>query len=534
MSASLLIVGSGPAAAGAALAATERDDVSVTIIDIGGRLDVANEAARGRLAERRPEEWRDEDLATITQQPVRSDLKGLPEKRAFGSDFPFRDFGQRGTISADGVNAAIVSGAYGGFSNAWGAQFMPFTDATFRDWPVGATEMERHYRAILARIPFAAEEDDLATMFPLLGEGRRLPPLSARSAATLARYERGRGRLNRAGVMVGKARLAFDAEECVRCGLCMTGCPYGLIYSAAQTIDALRSRSRIVYHDGLLALEVEEDGRSATVVAREIEGGRLRRFTADRVLIACGAVGTARLVMASRRQFDVPLSVQESRQFRLPFLSRGAVADPRTGHDFTLNQFNMVVTHDTVGRDVSQLHFYTYNPAFVEALPALLRHSRAARVRAALLARLSVALGYLPSWASPSFSLRITPPRAAGEPSGIKLESGVGERPPIHNRMLQEVIRRVSAAAPTLDLWPVLPALRMSAGGKSYHWGGIFPHALGRGSGLSTDALGRLDEWRRIHLVDSSVFPSVPATTFALTVMANAHRIAEGALEEPA
>jgi hypothetical protein len=31
---------------------------------------------------------------------------------------------------------------------------------------------------------------------------------------------------------------------------------------------------------------------------------------------------------------------------------------------------------------------------------------------------------------------------------------------------------------------------------------------------------------RRVHLVDASVLPSVPATTITLGVMANAHRIA--------
>jgi choline dehydrogenase-like flavoprotein len=39
--------------------------------------------------------------------------------------------------------------------------------------------------------------------------------------------------------------------------------------------------------------------------------------------------------------------------------------------------------------------------------------------------------------------------------------------------------------------------------------------------------VGRLKQWQRIHLVDGSVFPSIPASTFTLTVMANAHRIAE-------
>ena len=274
---SLLIVGSGPAAAGAALAAVEHPEVEVTVIDVGGRLECPNQEAVDRMSGVAVADWSAADVATVSRQPVESDLPGLPEKRAFGSDFPFRDFGQRAPLLSRGVNEAIVSGAYGGFSNTWGAQFMPFTDATFDDWPVAAEEMRCHYAQVLRRIPLAAEEDDLAELFPLLAEADPLPTLSPRSGATLARYARHRGRLRAAGVLMGRARLAFQASRCVRCGLCMTGCPHSLIYSAAQTFTALRKDSRISYRGGLLALRVEDGPDSAMVVAKNLESGRLER-----------------------------------------------------------------------------------------------------------------------------------------------------------------------------------------------------------------------------------------------------------------
>jgi len=46
--------------------------------------------------------------------------------------------------------------------------------------------------------------------------------------------------------------------------------------------------------------------------------------------------------------------------------------------------------------------------------------------------------------------------------------------------------------------------------------------------------LGRLGKWENIHLIDASVFPNVPATTFTLTIMANAHRITAESLRIPA
>jgi choline dehydrogenase-like flavoprotein len=44
---------------------------------------------------------------------------------------------------------------------------------------------------------------------------------------------------------------------------------------------------------------------------------------------------------------------------------------------------------------------------------------------------------------------------------------------------------------------------------------------------MESDIYGRPAGLTRIHIVDASVFPSIPATTITLTAMANAHRIAD-------
>jgi ferredoxin len=522
---SVLILGAGAAAAAAALALTRDRGLSVTVLDIGETLPPVNRDAQQRLSIARRDEWSEADLRTVTEQPAANSIGGLPEKRTYGSAYPFQDVGQRAGLTAlDEANEAVVSGAYGGFTNVWGAQLMPFTAATFRDWPVSSADMGPAYAAILNEIPLAGEEDDLADLFPLLAPSKPLPPLSERTRQVLHRYDRYRPRLNRRGVSVGRARLALDSRSCVRCGLCMTGCPYSLIYSAAHTLTRLQQSQQITYHRGLLVSRIEEHDDGVTVLAREIGGTAFHRFTADRAFVACGAIGSTRLVMGSLELFDEPVSVAESTQFVLPFLSARPVPDPRAADDFTLNQFNMVVDLDG-GHDVSQLHFYNYNPAFLDNLPAVLRRDRAEPVRRSVLRRLTVALGYLPSWAAPTFELTARKPADSCSLPDLELTAGpAGFR---SNRFLRQVLGRVTAVAPALDLWPALPVLSMSKPGKSYHWGATFPHTTRPNGPFSSDVLGRVGGWRRVHMVDAAVFPTVPATTFTLTIMANAYRIAD-------
>src|SRR6516165_4167717 len=257
---SALIIGSGAAAAGAALALSHREKLQLAVIDIGLRLEADREQLVAALASSSPGDWDEHTVELISKQPVVSRNSGVPEKRVFGSDYPFRNVGQLGDVtSVNGANTSLISPAYGGFSNVWGSQVMPFTASAFESWPIKAATMDYHYEAILGQIPFAGEEDDLATNFPLMRPPAQLPAMSSRSLRVLNAYEAHRSRLNKLGITVGKARLAFDASRCVRCAMCMIGCPYGLIYSAAQTFDMLRQAGRVALHSGFLALRVVEE-----------------------------------------------------------------------------------------------------------------------------------------------------------------------------------------------------------------------------------------------------------------------------------
>jgi len=525
-----LIIGSGAAAAGVALALSHRENLEITVIDIGVQLENDREQLIEALASSSPEEWDKQIIELTSKQPVASRDSGIPEKRIFGSDYPFRNMGQLdGLTTVNDATASLISSAYGGFSNVWGSQIMPFTSAAFESWPVNAATMHRHYKAILQRIPFAGEEDDLAIRFPLMRPPAPLPSMSPRSLSVLNSYARNRSKLNHRGITIGKARLALNAAKCIRCGMCMTGCPYELIYSTAQTFNVLRHAGRVTFNGGFLALKIIEEANRVTVITREITTGQLRLFEADRVFVACGAIGTTRLVTNSLGLFDVDLPMLESQQFVLPLLSLHATEDPRYKRDFTLNQFNMIVAPGGGSVDLSTLHFYTFNPAFINGLPSVLRTRSAEWLQVKLLRRLTVAFGYLPSWNSPRLRIHIGSQRE--QPCLPDFHISSESPPPGQSQMLRAILLRLVQSARILDLYPVIPMLQLSAAGKSYHWGGSFPHMTGRPTILSSDSLGRVGSWKRIHLVDAAVFPAVPAMTYGLTVMANAHRIASESLE---
>ena len=525
----VLIVGSGPAAAAVALALDGRPETAITVLDLGGELDDDRVAARAAMAGASPDRWSPEHLDLLSSPPPPGPPGHIPVKQVYGSNFSFDNFGQLDDVGADPkANNLVVSGAYGGFTNTWGAQIMPFSTGTFRTWPITRREMEPHYREVLARIPYSGEADDLEEVFPLLGTPHHLPKVSARTSAVLQRYERHRIALRANGVTAGHARLAMDGPSCRLCGLCMTGCPYQLIYSASQTFDRLRAQRRVDYRSGLRVHRVEEDAAGrVTVHAIETATGRLRTFSADRVFLGAGAIGTTRIVAGSLGLANRSVTLAEAAQFMMPFLSRRGVPELTQDGEFTLNQFNLLVTFDSDAKDAGFVHCYPYNDIMWASLPSLVTSGPLRALTRTGLRHLTVGLGYLPSWASPSVELRIGHATAEGDLPPVHVTSSANEAT---KPMLKSVIRQLRRSGRALDLHPVPGQTKLSAPGKSYHYGGSFPMREKSSGDFSSDLLGRVGPWRNVHLVDASVFPTVAATTFTLTIMANAHRITTEAL----
>ena len=67
---SALIIGSGAAAAGAALALSHRENLKLTVIDIGLRLEADREQLVAALASSSPGDWDEHTVELISKQPV--------------------------------------------------------------------------------------------------------------------------------------------------------------------------------------------------------------------------------------------------------------------------------------------------------------------------------------------------------------------------------------------------------------------------------------------------------------------------------
>ena len=526
----ICVIGSGPAGVACASALLQRG-AQVTMLDAGLELEPERRRRLAGLQSVAFTSW-DEASLGLLREGVDVSLGGIPLKLAYGSQFPYRDPIDQ-AMAADGVSAK-PSFARGGLSNVWGASVLPYRTEDMSEWPITAEDLAPHYEAVLKLMPFSARHDGLEAQFPLHHDHPEMLASSNQAAELLRDLEVKKADLFSRGFSFGAARLALQAEHsngkpgCVYCGKCLYGCPYELIYNSSDSLGELRSHRSFTYRPGLVVEQLRETGSQVVISGREVGDRDGFQIRADRVFVACGVLSTARIMLTSLEAYDHPVDAVDNCYFLLPLLRYRGRADAPEEPLYTLAQVFIEVLDSAVGPHRAHLQVYTYNELFgkeVRRMLGPLDRIVPDALRRSLLGRLLLIQGYLHS--DQSARIRITLRREKSDlPATLEL---VGLENPLTRPALSALRRRLRAERSSMRAFPIGPAMRVGAPGRGFHTGGTFPMRSNPGA-FEVDLLGRPSGFSRLHLVDASVFPTLPATTITLSVMANAHRIGTEAL----
>ncbi|HQU69305.1 MAG TPA: FAD-binding protein [Albidovulum sp.] len=501
-----IVIGSGPAGVSAAKALLTRGR-SVMMVDGGKRLEPAAAARQADLAATNPGGWseqtRDDWMAPQYATPP-------GQVRRYGSDFAMEP-GASTFADAPGWMALRASRAAGGLSNLWGAAVLPYGEKDMAGWPVTTEDLAPHYHAVAEFLSVAGIPDTLEPLFPSLpmaGRGAIEPAPQAKEL--LRRLDGKRAALAAMGVHGGQARQAVDAS-CRRCGLCLHGCPYRLIWSAADTLADLLWHPGFTYRSGAVVKRITE----AEGVTLHLEDGT--EITGTRAYLGAGVLETARILLASDPSL-VELTLKDSQHAFLPMLHRWANATrPDRGPFHTLPQAFVEIDAPEVSPFLVHAQIYTWNEYFPRDL--VQNYARKLPLSApfftALARRLIVAQMFLHSDHSHRIALKLAPDG--------RLLPRLETNPTVEGT-LKQAVRHMGKAMSRLGLLPLTFAARPGAPGSSFHAGASVPMAEAAGKGQS-DILGRPAGWQRLHLIDASCLPAIPATTITFSVMANAHRI---------
>jgi choline dehydrogenase-like flavoprotein len=278
----------------------------------------------------------------------------------------------------------------------------------------------------------------------------------------------------------------------------------------------LMSSGRLKYLENTVVDRVAERGERVIVYAHT-PGGR-RHFEGARVFVGAGVFNSTAIMLRSLGWYGRYVNISDAQYYLLPLLQFHASPNVTSERLHTLAQAFLEIEDASISPHLVHLQIYGYNDLLADMLACKLGLLRRFVPRNMILGRVLVIQGYLHSSHSGHISAVLTKDGAA---SRLNLRPIVNPDTAIR---VGRVVRHLRGVSRALGAFPIAPLLQITQPGRGFHIGGSFPMAKRPAAG-QTDALGRPLGWSRIHVIDATIFPSIPATTITQTVMANAFRI---------
>jgi choline dehydrogenase-like flavoprotein len=516
----VIIVGSGPAGVSAALPLLEAGS-RVLMLDTGnGTQDNAPKGNFRTIRENDPAQWKlflGEDFYALDSQRAPS-----PKMRASTHAHVFHGYESRYRITGENFTA-VGSLATGGLSNVWGAGVSCLDDSELSDLPLERRELSISYRIVAERIGICGSADDDMSAFHGVDIPLQPPsPLGTGTGDLLAAYRKDPQAAYARGLRLGHARNAVLTEDlgtrqaCESCGLCVWGCARKSIYSAADDVETLKRFKNFRYRQNTWVDSLGYHDRSLLVRCADMVDGNGYALTAPRVVLACGAIGTAKIVLQSLRAFD-----SEVRLLSNPALAFAVCLPRRLGaavekNAFALSQLSFAVAplsgngHSACGNIFGTDGLLASD--FIGYLPASRRAS--VKIIRILAPSLLVANCFLPGEHT-NHRMRLAPNGSLT----IK-----GEYSTRLNEIARDIQPRITSSLRHYGAWVLPRSFRLISPGEDVHYAGTIPMSR---SPLphQADGNGEVTGLPGVFVVDGSALPNLSCKPPTLTIMANADRI---------
>ncbi len=426
--------------------------------------------------------------------------------------------------------SATQSLALGGLASAWGAGVFPFSEDDLAGTPLRREDLIPHMERVADRIGVSGTHDDLARFY---GECKAmLPPLEidANADVMLRAYERRRSSLHARGFYLGRQRIAACSSRHRGRG------PHAhgdmdfwsdvnrAVYRPRWTVEELQQHPKFRYVAGQLVTLFRETAGEVEVIARRVPGGERERHRARALVLAAGALGSARIALRSLDKYDIQVPIVSNPYTYVPVINTRAVGRPQRDRRYSLGQlaaFLVPLSGDTSRASLASVYSYRSLLSFKLLKEIALPYREGLQLLSVVVPWLNILGIHHPDYPSPQ-KYCVLRKGGPGEQDCLDIVYSISDE---EHRGHARAEKRLLACFRRLGC---IALRRIRPGhGSSIHYAGTLPMASERRP-LTTAPNGRLAGTERVFVADGAVFPHLPAKGLTFTMMANADRVGHG------
>ena len=508
-----IVVGSGPSGTMCASQLLKKN-IKVLMIDYGLTIEEKYLNLISELKNLDKQQWNYNIRKKLFNNKDNS--KDLTKKFHFGSDYIFRDSTTKlGILLSEIEYQPTIS--EGGLSNIWGGSLYNYNDEDLSDWPIKHDHLEKYYEIALNYIGL----NNCYKNKQIIKKENLSPSLQIKS---LINYlNKNKGELVNKNIFFEDSIHALsdnNISKCIYCGSCLLGCVHSLIYTSKETLQELQLHSNFSYQKGFIVKKFNE--KKEIEVICEDQNKNKRIFKCNKLFLGSGFLSTTKIVMNSYETKEkLLLRGIDSQHFIFPVILKKNSLNVEKENLYTLSQLFMILNKSNY-KEKSFLQFYSFNDQilnFFKKKLGIFYNFFDFLLKKFLLGRILIVQGFLHSDYSSEAAFVFDKEKNILEVKAISKKNKINK--------INNIIKLLSNNSMILGFYPLKFFLKISKYGRGYHSGGTFPMKNNPMKIGETDIFGRPYKFNNVHIVDSSIFPSIPAGPITLTVMANSLRIAD-------
>jgi len=447
-------------------------------------------------------------LSNIVGTILQQNPGEYPKKKYFGSE-KFYNYINRSFTKSNPAHSSNI----GGFGKVWSASALFPDKKDLTDWPDFSIPNINLYNKYFNNLSYLAKKDNLEKFFTKLSDQNNY----LKHHKCIEVLQDKIAKMNTDNFISGfsKSFLSTTGDnQCRYCGLCMTGCVYNSIFDPSIEFMKLIENKKINYFKNFELVRINKLKKKIELF---FSNGEKAQY--DKVFLAAGALSSTKIIMNSFKKIKETKIIHAS-GFVIPLISLKSYNFEWPNRN-TLSQIFMEIKnkniHHWVHCQLSQpnelvMHrvgFFKFTNKWIK------------KIYFQIFKRLfTINIGYHSNYCG-YYKLNL-------DKGNIKVSYFKNKKYKFYNYSIYKTIMK---KLNKLRFFSNKLLVYHGENADHYYIGGSFPMKKKQTEASHSDRFGQLKDIKNLHIVDSSTFPSIPATTFGLLSMLNSARITEAAIK---
>jgi hypothetical protein len=218
-------------------------------------------------------------------------------------------------------NQLYKSDYFGGLGNYWSTSMFPFHSDNFLDWPINYDDLKPYYKEIADEIGIAGRKNSLNNYFPenfINNEPIESTPIVS---SFMDSINTNNG--NKYKLIKGSNHLAVETNPnrinaCIYCGGCFYGCHQDSLFVPTRHLKELINKGEIKYIDSIVHKVEKASSGKILINSKEEFLGEY-----DKVFLCAGAIASTKIVLRSFNLHDKTVYIDDNEMYNFPIFYYG-------------------------------------------------------------------------------------------------------------------------------------------------------------------------------------------------------------------